>query len=426
MICGGLLTSCGQSPRLSELANMECENSPSNARAICIWNGSVVYVIRHHKSKRTTNHEFNVVRFLPARLGMVMVRYLSYIRRLASILRFEINENTKTPHPIQTTGLLFHRDGNPWSVARMTAILNGAARQVWNQRLTSRIYRQIAIGITERHVREVYTPFNRFDEHGQLSANLAFSWQSGHRQQERLATYGLDGAYPHKLQPSLLRAYERVSTLYHEFIHQASKASASDMNLPAASKGWPAQALPAGTLGLRSLEKYSLCYNQVNSDHTLPSPSTPEVEWPEPPKTSTPVSSTSEVVRILPQYQVIICLHCKAGISPGASAEHHFRNKHKTKGNELKTILQTCAQWNLLDPRQAPMPSDGAKPIPDLPVRPGYRCRKCTFMSVSRKKITLHRNSAHQATDDIWEEVYLQTFMTGANAKYWVVHAQYP
>lgn len=81
MVAGGLLTSGGQAPRLRELTNIECENSPSNPRAIYLWNGFVAYIIRHHKAKKTTNHEFNVVRFLPGRLGVVLVHYLVYIRR---------------------------------------------------------------------------------------------------------------------------------------------------------------------------------------------------------------------------------------------------------------------------------------------------------------------------------------------------------
>jgi hypothetical protein len=86
------------------------------------------------------------------------------------------------------------------------------------------MYRQIAIGITEKHVREVYTPFNQYDERGPAAdKNVVFAMQSGHKVIQRNTTYGLDGAYPHRLQPSLLRIYEWASTRWHEFIHQASK-----------------------------------------------------------------------------------------------------------------------------------------------------------------------------------------------------------
>jgi hypothetical protein len=57
--------------------------------------------------------------------------------------------------------------------------------------------------------------------------NVAYAWQSGHRPLQRANTYGLDGAFPTHLQPSLLRVYEWVSTRWHEFLIQPSKDSPS-------------------------------------------------------------------------------------------------------------------------------------------------------------------------------------------------------
>lgn len=131
MFSGGLSTSCGQAPRLRELVSLECENSATSMRGLYIWNGSVIYIIKHHKAKRTTNHEFNVVRFLPARLGVVAVKYLAYIRRVASILRRELDDHTKVPSPTQDTRLLFHTHGKMWPASRITAVLNAATRHLW-------------------------------------------------------------------------------------------------------------------------------------------------------------------------------------------------------------------------------------------------------------------------------------------------------
>ncbi len=90
MVAGGLLTSGGQAPRLCELTNIECENSPSNARTIYLQNGFMVYIIRHYKAKKTINYKFNMVRFLLGCLGVVLVYYLIYIRYLANILYFKL------------------------------------------------------------------------------------------------------------------------------------------------------------------------------------------------------------------------------------------------------------------------------------------------------------------------------------------------
>jgi hypothetical protein len=251
MLMGGLYTSCGQAPRLRELASLEIENSPTSMRGIYIWNGSVIYIIRHHKAKRTTNHEFNVVRFLPSRLGIVLIQYLAYIRGVARVLRHEVDAHAGLHGPVQGTRLLFHQHGKPWLAERMTAILRAAGRKVWGQNITSQMYRQVTIGITEKHVREVFAPFNRYDDHSTTAdKNAAFAWQSGHRPAQRATTYGLDGAYPHQLQPSLLRVYEWASTRWHEFLHQASKTSKRPADHPSESSQSTKQNLNSAPLAL--------------------------------------------------------------------------------------------------------------------------------------------------------------------------------
>lgn len=79
--------------------------------------------------------------------------------------------------------------------------------------------------MTEKHVVEVHKPFNRFDDKSSTAdRNVVFSWQSGHRPIQRASTYGLDGAFPSKLQPALLRIYEWASVRWHEFLQQPSRA----------------------------------------------------------------------------------------------------------------------------------------------------------------------------------------------------------
>ncbi|KAH7115361.1 hypothetical protein B0J13DRAFT_572414 [Dactylonectria estremocensis] len=50
------------------------------------------------------------------------------------------------------------------------------------------------------------------------TVDVAYAWQSGHRSAQRSSTYGLDGAFPDQLQPTLLRAYARVSAEWHAFL----------------------------------------------------------------------------------------------------------------------------------------------------------------------------------------------------------------
>jgi hypothetical protein len=225
MIAGVFQTVGGQVARVSELFSLECKNGSSTERGLYVYNGFMISVIRHHKAKRSTNREFNVVRFLSVRGGQVVFKYLVYIRRFLEMLR---REQSSHPDPsMRPRDLLFRSDqtpDKPWDSSRFTSILKKATMEVWKTSANSQLYRQLTVGITEKHVEEVHKPFNRFDDKSTAAdVNVVFAWQSGHRPIQRATTYGLDGAFPAQLQPALLRVYEWASTRWHEFLHQPSK-----------------------------------------------------------------------------------------------------------------------------------------------------------------------------------------------------------
>ncbi|EXK25629.1 hypothetical protein FOMG_17728 [Fusarium oxysporum f. sp. melonis 26406] len=223
-LAGGLYTACGQTPRISKLLSLEYENGPNTSCGIYAWGDYMVYVIRHHKAKRLTNREFYVVRFLPVRLGHVLFRYLAYVRRVADLLRREqLGADISAQRCLQTR-LLFQNNGRPWPTSRLTDVVTKTTLEFWQQRINVRTYCQLAIAITEKHVRKVYTPFNRHDDwSNDADINAIFAWQSGHRLFQRGIMYGLTGAYPFRLQPPLLQCYEWASLRWHEFLRQSSK-----------------------------------------------------------------------------------------------------------------------------------------------------------------------------------------------------------
>jgi hypothetical protein len=113
-------------------------------------------------------------------------------------------------------------------------VLETATALIWGYGVNIQLYRQLTIGVTDKHVQDVHQPFNRFDDQGpDADLNVAFAWQSGHRPIARATNYGLDGAFPTQLQPSLLRAYEWVSARWHEFLRQGSKSASQ----PSSDKG---------------------------------------------------------------------------------------------------------------------------------------------------------------------------------------------
>lgn len=456
MLLGGLYTACGQAPRARDLLSLESENSPSASRGFFIWNGFMVYIVRHHKAKRLTNREFHVVRFLPVRLGITMFKYLVWIRRLANLLRRERVGNSGANQCIQQQQrLVFHSNGNVWPTSRLTAILQTATSKVWPQKLNIQRYRQIAIGVTEKHVREVHSPFNRYDDSSiDADLNVVFAWQSGHRPLQRGITYGLDGAFPHQLQPALLRAYEWASTRWHEFLHQPSKTpkthpssipkptqdqeggrkrKASDYVMenghsadrtphfskrrewldPAkiliSSSGMPsAQELPAN----EGKSASCLTNNQADSINTQH-------------HREERCLRLGDILYILRDYRVLICLICKAAIQPGQGIESHFRHLHKIKGNTLREMMTFCAGWTFEDPQATALPEHGSSAIPELAKYRGFSCKDCPYLTINRKNIGRHcrqlKHAGGKSGEEAWVEVVLQSFMRGRHVRYWIV-----
>ncbi|KAK2684347.1 hypothetical protein QWA68_017017 [Fusarium oxysporum] len=222
-LAGLMLMTCGGQPRSPDLLSVRVRNHMTSERGLYIYNGYMIYVTRSYKAKRSTKREFVVARFFPSQVGHLMYTYLVYIRPFVDMLAREQLPN------IDGCSSFFFRsqlesDSPHWCTERLTKIVRGFTRQVWDQGITLRLLRQICIGIADKHVREVSRPFNRFDDRtDNADQGVVFAWSSGHRPLQRARTYGLDGAFPTHLQPQLLERYEWVSVRWHEFLHLPSR-----------------------------------------------------------------------------------------------------------------------------------------------------------------------------------------------------------
>jgi hypothetical protein len=452
-LAGGLYTACGQTPRISELLSLENENSPNTSCGIYAWGSYMVYVIRHHKAKRLTNREFYVVRFLPVRLGHVLFKYLVYVRRVADLLRREQLGADRSAQQCLQTRLLFQNNGRPWPTSRLTDVVTKTTLELWQQRINVRTYRQLAIAITEKHVREVYTPFNRHDDwSNDADINAIFAWQSGHRLFQRGITYGLDGAYPFRLQPPLLQCYKWASLRWHELLRQSSKNLRSVPNeIPIAPELFPANekraitevltdsispideahsakrqrySEPLTTLSEQDLQ--SLPVEGGGDGHNQVSPAICSDVWPHALYAEDGhISFMDGVLHVLDKSRILICLLCKYAIRPGKGIETHFRNMHKYTGDKLKGILSFCDEQVFRDPTKVPLPDNGSKAISQLPKLGGFSCDYCEFLSIDKSNLRHHCSQCkpqdRKAGDKGWKHVILQRFVKGSSVRYWIV-----
>ncbi|KAF4473733.1 ATP-dependent DNA helicase tlh1 [Colletotrichum fructicola Nara gc5] len=202
----------GQAARGSELTSVQYQNGTSTPRGVYIHSGALVLITRHHKTRHTTNNEFQVARFLPTAVGRLLYLYLVYIRPFTSMLTRVCLCAPDTPG----TSILFASHlcpDTPWSTGKLSKELMRSTTQFTGQPINTQTYRQLSIAITERHVKQIHTLFDQYDDRSRdAPVESAFAWQSGHRPFQRAITYGLDGAYPDSLQPALLDRFRWPTT----------------------------------------------------------------------------------------------------------------------------------------------------------------------------------------------------------------------
>ena len=232
----------GMSPRVSELLTLEYRNSMSRLRGVCLYNGRVCYITRHQKTRRSTNNEFQVARFLPESVGRIVFYYLVYIRPLATMLQ-------RACFKRQPSGYVLFTSTNTrgaWSSNTLSTELSRLSRSIphLSIAINAQIYRQLSVAIADHHITGGAASFDRADE-STASQNdaIGFAWQSGHRPRQRYSTYGLDGAFPDKLQPALLRIYLDVSKKWHAFLKKDNADAPTPIDLPPTDSAPPAPPL---------------------------------------------------------------------------------------------------------------------------------------------------------------------------------------
>ncbi len=211
-----LFLRAGQGPRTLELSSIECYNGPSTSRGLYVHDGSMVYITRHAKARQATNQEFQVARYLCREDSMLLARYLVYVRPFTDMLYRKCDGREQDRRLLFAAPDKFDR---PWKADVLTRALKTLTRSVCGAAFGVQIYRQISIAITERHIKSICRPFNRYDDKSaDADIEVVFAWQSGHRPIQRGTSYGIDAAYPDSLQPALLRVYHWASREWHRFL----------------------------------------------------------------------------------------------------------------------------------------------------------------------------------------------------------------
>lgn len=422
---------------MSELLTLEHSNIKSRLRGICIYGGQMFSVTRHHKARLTTNREFQVARFFSRQVTALMYRYLVYIRPVAyAILRkcFQFE-------PQRTLLFTPASKSMRWTTKVFTEELKRLGQDALgaDMEINVQLYRQLSIAITERHVREALPDFNCFNDVTKTAdADVAFAWQSGHRPMQRYATHGLDGAFPDKLQPSLLRLYARCSERWHDFLMYGSRPppperrATEDACVDIAGGAIQAENSLSGSkrkqLLLPSLTDHSTIKRQRQEESYKtsnelviikstpshgPDTQSPTLNnlSPETTKKAQNQAITSQEFQTfgifihLKEFNILVCNTCQYGVIGDEVAAHLRQTRHKRSFtlHEKRELISSIQEIPGLFQSQESLlnfqwPATYSQPIPFIkaPKYDGLGCHICNFITRTKSTMMRHYRTEHQ------------------------------
>ncbi|KAK2922712.1 hypothetical protein FoTM2_017565 [Fusarium oxysporum f. sp. vasinfectum] len=134
----GMSLTGGQLPRWPELSSLWVENDELGPRGLYVYKGYIIYVVRHHKAKSSTNREFVVVRFLPAELALAVFKYCTYIHPFINLLDRERGIVSPSEAGQSSSPLLFRTqtvpsNSNVWRTSRFTSVIRKVTTEAWGQ-----------------------------------------------------------------------------------------------------------------------------------------------------------------------------------------------------------------------------------------------------------------------------------------------------
>jgi hypothetical protein len=206
----------GQPARGPELGSIKFRNSTFSLRNFFVIGGNTFYATEYHKARASTNFSYFVVRYFPPCLAQLVVLYTAYIRPFCNLLFNQISFKKNSGDG----DYLFCSEGSNdkcWDGKVLSRILQNESKARLGVKINLWSYRHIAIAIAKEHLKEIAGHFAKDDALwermlAQSKDRSVYAWQAGHQRATNASTYGLDQAYPGRLQPELLYEYPSYFT----------------------------------------------------------------------------------------------------------------------------------------------------------------------------------------------------------------------
>lgn len=207
----------GQPGRGSEVTTMRHRNGVLQDRNIFVVDGQVMTVARYHKSQSMWDKPKVVPRFLPARLGQVMVLHLAYVQPFQEYLQVEVLGGSFSDY-------IWADEQEPWSTDRLTRALRRETGKRLGVELHTLDYRHTAVGIGRVVVGELFgkgyqdevgeTEEAETDEEGESALEL----QSARTTSIGVGNYSVPMDIVKHLSVRSMETFRPLSAMWHRFL----------------------------------------------------------------------------------------------------------------------------------------------------------------------------------------------------------------
>jgi len=205
----------GMPARGEELRMIRWANTIATPRNVFVFEGKIILVFAYNKANTNHNNSFYIVRAPCAAVQRILFIYLVYIRPFCDFVSRQAQIVT-TPVTNQHVFAKHTSAAGCFSSAACLRSLRHSTPE-FPIRLDLRLYRQIAISMSKRHLPALTQHFdpNTPNDHDGFLRFLAF--QTGHKPETRVSGYALETAFPARLQPDLIHRYLKSSQAWQEF-----------------------------------------------------------------------------------------------------------------------------------------------------------------------------------------------------------------
>jgi superfamily II DNA helicase RecQ len=231
----------GQPGRGPEVMTLRHCDSWQLLRNIFVYDGALLLVTDRDKMKAIRGIGRKVARFLPERLGQIMVAYIAWLLPAERALL----QHAKMPEPRPADMEYIWRHGHSarWETERLSMALASKTQAGVGVRLTVGRYRMVAIamgrqirGIAERKAEQAAGEADDDEDMdvdpltGEVadtsgSWNIVWDLQSTHSTTMARQHYAVQVGFIGRLQPEMIASYQGVSRLWHQFLERGNEHS---------------------------------------------------------------------------------------------------------------------------------------------------------------------------------------------------------